>query len=392
MRGIDLLIAEVKQIDDWRKSRGKRYKLFNLLAITILGIIAGADDYVALSAYCKSKKHFLISHNLLDGKHYPSHDIFRIILQSLNKEGFAKLLSSWLEQAVELKDLSSEKSEVLPTKMIHIDGKSLRATRHSSQHSRSALQIISAYCSDSCITIGQSIIDKKSCEKTAIPKLLKMLDLKDSLVTIDAIATTKKNAELIFDAKSDYLLALKKNNKFLFLEVESFFINFENTSLIVDYFKTEEKQHGRIEKRTCRVIDDLRFFPDTKQWKGIKTLICITSERTINEKTSTENRYYISSLPADAQALANAIRKHWTVENNLHWSLDVAFNEDRCRIKNKQAAANFATIRRFALALLKNAKISKLGIKNQRLQAAWDNEFLEEIFAFFLNVYQNNTY
>jgi len=391
MSGIELLVAEVKQIQDWRKARGQRYKLFNLLAITVLAIIAGADDYVALSAYCKSKKDFLIKQGLLDGVRFPSHDLFRTILQSLNKENFAKLLSSWLEQAVDSKDLGEEPLSLLPSKMIHVDGKSLRASRSGKQHSRSALQIVSAYCSDSQVTIGQSIIDKKSCEKTAIPKLLKMLDLKDSLVTIDAIATTKKNAALIIDAKADYLLALKKNNKFFFLEVESFFDNFEDTSLIVDYFREEQKQKGRLEKRTCQIIEDLRFFPDAGDWKGLKTLICITSERTINKKTSKEKRYYLTSLSANAAALANAVRKHWTVENNLHWCLDVAFNEDKCRIKHKQAAANFAAIRRFALALLKNANISKLGIKNQRLQAAWSNDFLEKIFGFFLTVYQVNT-
>jgi len=218
-----------------------------------------------------------------------------------------------------------------------------------------------------------------------------MLDLQDSLVTIDAIATHPKNAALIIDAKADYLLAFKKNNKFFFLEVQSFFENFEGTSLIVDYFEQEQKQKGRFEKRTCQVIEDLRFFPDAQGWKGLKSLICITSERTKNGKISKEKRYYLSSLPAKAKALAQAVRKHWTVENNLHWCLDVAFNEDKCRIRHKQAAANFAAIRRFALALLKNAKMSKLGLKNQRLQAAWSDDFLAKIFDFFLNVYQLNT-
>ena len=215
-----------------------------------------------------------------------------------------------------------------------------------------------------------------------------MINIRYALITIDAIASFKKNAELIIDLEADYLLALKKNNKHLFLEVESFFNNFEDTSLIVDVFQSEDKAHGRIEKRKCQIISDLRFFPDVKDWKGIKSLICVTSQRTLNGKTSHEKRYYVSSLKPDAEILASAIRKHWTVENELHWSLDVAFNEDRCRIKHKQAAANFAAIRRFALALLKNVKLSKIGIKNQRLKAAWSNDFLEKIFTFFLTVSQ----
>ena len=392
MHSIQLLIEEVKQIKDYRKPRGQRYRLHNLLSIIILSVIAGADDYVAISEYCKSKKDFLLKHNLIDGINYPSHDLFRLILQSLNKEQFAKLLANWISRAVELQELPNTNNIKSPQKMIHIDGKSLRASRSGRQHTRSALQIVTAYCSNHSVSVGQSIIDKKSCEKTAIPQLLRMIDIRYALITIDAIASFKKNAELIIDLEADYLLALKKNNKHLFLEVESFFNNFEDTSLIVDVFQSEDKAHGRIEKRKCQIISDLRFFPDVKDWKGIKSLICVTSQRTLNGKTSHEKRYYVSSLKPDAEILASAIRKHWTVENELHWSLDVAFNEDRCRIKHKQAAANFAAIRRFALALLKNVKLSKIGIKNQRLKAAWSNDFLEKIFTFFLTVSQQNTY
>ncbi len=392
MESIDLLVQEVKKIKDHRKKRGQRYRLYNLLSIIILSIIAGADDYVAISEYCKSIKDFLLKHKLIDGHNYPSHDLIRLILQSLDKEQFAKLLANWLRRAVDLQELPITNLEGLPPKMIHVDGKSLRASRIGNQHTRSALQIVTAYCSDDSISIGQSIIDKKSCEKTAIPKLLQILDIKGTVVTIDAIASFKKNAKLIIDSEADYLLALKKNNKHLFLEIESFFEHFESTSLIVDVFQSEEKAHGRIEKRKCQVISDLRFFPDVGEWEGIQSLIYVESQRTLNGKTSIKKRYYVSSLKPNAEVLAQAIRRHWTVENELHWSLDVAFNEDRCRVKHKQAAANFAAIRRFALALLKNAKLSKLGIKNQRLKAAWSDEFLEKTFEFFLAVKKVDTY
>lgn len=385
MESIQLLVSEVKKIKDHRKNRGQRYRLYNLLSIIILSVISGADDYVAISEYCKSKKDFLLKHDLIDGRFYPSHDLFRLILQNLNKEEFAKLLATWLQRAIDLQELPITNPQGLPQKMIHVDGKSLRASRYGNQHTRSALQIVTAYCSNDSISIGQSIIDRKSCEKIAIPKLLKMIDIRGTLVTIDAIASFKQNAKLIIELGADYLLALKKNNKHLFLEVESFFTNFEHTSLIVDVFQSEEKAHGRTEKRTCQIISDLKFFPDVKDWKGIQSLICVESQRTLHGKTSIEKRYYVSSLKPNAKILAHAIRRHWTVENELHWSLDVAFNEDRCRIKHKQAAANFAAIRRFALALLKNAKLSNIGIKNQRLKAAWSNDFLEKVFEFFLN-------
>jgi len=381
MKSIDILVNELKNIEDFRKPRGQRYFLYNLLAIFMLAVIAGADDYVAVSAYAKSKKDFLQKHNLLDGVRYPSHDLFRNILQNLDRAAFSQMLAAWLAQTVENTD--SIPSDSIPAKRIHIDGKSLRASRTSNEHTRSALQIVTAYCSDNALSIGQEVIDKKSCEKTAIPTLIKMLDLKDTLVTIDAIATTKKNASLIISKGADYLLALKKNNKYLFSEVESFFEHFSDTALITDFFESNDKAHGRIEKRSCSIISNLKYFPDADGWEQLKSIICVQSQRTLNGKTSQEKRYYLSSLEPTAKILAQEIRRHWTVENELHWSLDVAFNEDKCRIKHKNAAANFAALRRFALALLKNAEISKLGIKNQRLQAAWDDGFLEKLFDFF---------
>ena len=384
MNGIDILVSETSKIKDFRKPRGQRYKLYNLLSIFILSIIAGADDFVAVETFVKSKKHFLLRHNLIQKNRFPSHDIFRWILMNLDKSELAKLLAIWLQNAVDnipTADFPPNSPDV--PKMIHIDGKSLRATRRGNQHTRSALQIISAYCSNNSLTIGQQIIDKKSCEKTAIPQLIQILDLQSTVVTIDAISSFKTTAALIISKKADYLLALKKNNKHLFLEVESFFDNFINTSIIVDVFSTEENAHGRYEKRTCRIISDLKYLPDVEAWKNLKSLICIDSIRKINNKMSMEKRYYISSLAPNAKMLTDCIRKHWTVENELHWSLDVAFNEDKCKIKDKNAAANFAATRRFALGLLKNAKLSKIGIKNQRLQAAWDDNFLEKLFLFF---------
>jgi hypothetical protein len=180
MDSIQLLLQEVKQIKDNRKSRGQRYRLYNLLSIIILSVIAGADDYVAISEYCKSEKYFLLKHNLIDGRNYPSHDLFRLILQNLNKEQFAKLLANWLNRAIELQELPSTIEGVLPQKMIHIDGNTLRASRSGRQHPRSALQIVTAYCSNNSVSIGQSIIDKKSCEKTAIPQLLRMIDIRNT--------------------------------------------------------------------------------------------------------------------------------------------------------------------------------------------------------------------
>ncbi len=374
---------QVKKIQDFRKARGQRYRLHNLLAIFILAIISGADDFEAVAEFAKSRGDFLKRHQLIENDRFPSHDLFRWILQMIDKQSFSKLLSTWLQTAAE-QIVLKEATVAIPThKMIHIDGKSLRASRSGNQHSRSALQIVSAYCSTNSICLGQLLIDKKSCEKTAIPKLLELLDLQDTLTTIDAMATHPKNAAAIIGKGGDYLLALKKNNKHFYEEVVSFFEHFQHTALITDQIETYDQAHGRKEIRRCMIISNLEYFPDAENWEELTSLICIESQRTIRDKTSHEKRFYLSSLPPKAKALAEAVRKHWTVENELHWSLDVSFNEDRCRIKDKQAAANFAAARRFALGLLKNANISKHSIKTQRLQAAWDTKFLDHLFDFF---------
>jgi predicted transposase YbfD/YdcC len=387
MSGIELLLIDLSKIEDFRKPRGQRYKLCNLLSIFILAIVAGADDFVAVSTFVKSKHSFLEKHGLIGNNRMPSHDIFRRILMLLDKENYSKLLAAWLRfmiSEVSLSDVAPACAQV--SKMIHIDGKSLRASRIGNQHTRSGLQIVTAYCSDNSVSIGQQLIDKKSCEKTAIPQLIEVLDLQSSVVTIDAIVTTKATVQLLARKKADYVLALKKNNKNLFLEVENFFEHFADTALITDIFSVEENSHGRKEKRTCSILSDLKHFPDVQGWENLKSLICVEATRELHGKISVEKRYYLSSLSANAKILANCIRKHWSIENELHWSLDVAFNEDQCRIRDKNAAANFAATRRFALGLLKNANLSKVGIKNQRLQAAWDDNFLEKLFLFLKKI------
>jgi predicted transposase YbfD/YdcC len=327
-----------------------------------------------MALFCKEKSNYLISRKLLDGKNYPSHDLFRYFLISLDKSALANLLVMWLE----LNEISQATPEVILPKLIHIDGKVLRASR-TSEHSRTGLTVLNAFCSNTSITIGEMLIDKKSCEKAAIPKLIETLYLQNSVVTIDAIGTMTHVAAAIIDKKGDYILALKKNNKLFYQEVESFFKHFTGTKLIQDISQTVDNQSGRIEKRTCSIITDLRYFPDAANWKGIKTLIHVRSERTINGKTTIEDRYYISSLRADAIALNYAIRRHWSVENELHWHLDVAFNEDKLRLREKNAALCLAVIRRFVLALFKQLQ-SKESVKAQRLAFAWNENNLDNLF------------
>jgi predicted transposase YbfD/YdcC len=379
MESTEKLVLMMRNVPDFRKPQGQRYKLYNLLTISVLAISAGADTFEDFSAFCQSKESFLEEQGLLTGGRLPSHDLFRWIFMCLDSAAFAIFLGTWLEESVRKAGLPQQgDSSILPLRQIHIDGKSLRATR-TTEHSRTALQVVSAYVSDRELCVGQLLIDGKSSEKTAIPQLIDLLDLKNSHITIDAAGTMKHVAAKIKAKGGEYTLALKKNNKLLYQEVEDFFRVFDTTKLVSLPFTTEENKHGRQEKRVCQVISDLQYFPDAENWVGIRTLVRVQSVQVRGGKVLMEERYYISSLPSDAEILAWVIRRHWSIENNLHWSLDVAFNEDKVRIKNKNAANALSAMRRFALAIIKNVKISKHSVKTQRLMAAWDDSFLGKL-------------
>ena len=374
MTNIEIFTEALHSIPDFRKRQGQRYNLHNLMTIIVLAMSSGSDDFESMALFCVKKSKFLQEQKLLDGKNYPSHDLFRWIMMSIDKSSLANLLVMWLEIQEEPKTDNAANEK----RLIHLDGKVLCATR-TSEHSRTGLLVLNAYCSNTSITIGEMMVDKKSCEKKAIPLLIDELYLKNSVVTIDAAGTMTHVATALIDKGADYILALKKNNKLFYQEVTDFFKHFTGTKLISDFSQTIDNQGGRVEKRTCSIITDLRFFPDAEKWKKLKTLIHIRSERTINGKTAIQDRYYLSSLDSGAQALAYAIRRHWTVENNLHWHLDVAFNEDKLRLREKNAALCLAVLRRFVLTLLKKSK-SNESIKAQRLALAWDENDLLNLF------------
>ena len=370
MPNIEIFTNNLKTLPDFRKPQGQRYKLHNILTIMVLSMLSGCDDFESMALYCEKKVDFLKERGLLDGKNMPSHDLFRWIMLHIDKSAFSKLLCAWLD-SFEKPVVANEDKE---KRMIPIDGKVLRATR-TSVHSKTGLLILNAYCSNTQVTIGEMLVGNKSCEKTAIPLIIETLDLKDDVVTIDAAGTMTHVASAIVGKKGDYILALKKNNKHFFNEVQSFFHNFSGTTLIKDIAQSVDKQGLRTDTRTCCIITDLQYFPDAELWKNLKTLVQIKSQRTINGKTTIEERFYLSSLQYDAAALMKAIRRHWTVENNLHWHLDVAFNEDKLRLKEKNATLCMAVLRRFSLALIKKSK-SKESIKAQRLAMGWNDQDL----------------
>jgi predicted transposase YbfD/YdcC len=237
--------------------------------------------------------------------------------------------------------------------------------------------MVSAWAGENNLVLGQVKVDDKSNEITAIPELLDLLVLKGCIVTIDAMGCQRDIASAIISQEANYILALKGNQGNLLEQTEDSF------RFLAAHSVSEETDagHGRVERRICTVIDDLSMIEQKEQWKNLQSLVRIEAERYFKSTGKTENeiRYYISSLPPDASLLNTSIRSHWRIENSLHWTLDVAFNEDNSRKREGHAAQNFSVLNRIALNLLKNETTTKCGIKGKRLKAGWDNKYLEKI-------------
>jgi len=244
---------------------------------------------------------------------------------------------------------------------------------------KSAIYMVSAWSSCNQLVLGQQRVEDKSNEITAIPKLLLQLDIAGSVVTLDAMGCQTKVADNIIERKADYMLSLKGNQGTLHDDVKCFFES-DKTSPKVG-FESIDGGHGRIEQRTVRASSDIDWLKERNpHWRGLNSIVAVTAQRECNGRTSVETRYFISSLDAtDPQRLGNIVRAHWGIENNLHWVLDYAFDEDASRARKGNSAANMAVVRHIALNLIKADKKSKIGIKNRRLKAGWDNDYLERL-------------
>ena len=242
--------------------------------------------------------------------------------------------------------------------------------------------MVSAWANNGGIVLGQIKVDEKSNEIMAIPGLLKLLEVENCIITIDAMGCQKDIAEKITKKDADYILALKGNHGILHDDVKFFLDdsiknNFKNIKH--DYYETFDKNHGRIEKRKYWITDEITWLDQKCEWSKLNAIGVVESSRTIGNETKTERRYYISSLPLDAKRFGNGIRGHWGIENSLHWVLDIAFREDECRKRKDNSAENFSMLRHIALNLLKQEKTLKRGIKGKRLKSGWDTDYLEKV-------------
>lgn len=366
-------IAEhFESVEDPRIERSKEHLLIDILTIAILAVICGADGWVGIETYGKAKQNWLKTFLALPND-IPSHDTFARVFARLDPEQLQTAFLSWVRSV----------SQLTAGEVIAIDGKTARRSYDKGQE-KGAVHRVSAWASQNRLVSGQRKVDDKSTEITAIPELLKVLDLQGCIVTIDAMGTQKAIAAQIVAQGGDYVLALKGNQGNLFEDVEQLFdwaTSQAFTGSDHDFHETLETGHGRIEKRRCWSLGQVEGLIDGEKWAQLTSIARVEAIRECNGQTSREVRYYISSLAPDAQRLAEAIRTHWSVEHPLHWVLDVAFREDDCRIRTGHAPENFTLLRHLAVSALNQEKTAKVGIKNKRLRAGWDDDYLLKVLA-----------
>lgn len=353
-------------LTDPRIEQRKLYPLESLIFITISATVAGADTWVDVAEFAACKKQWLCKYVHLPEDRTPSHDTIGDFFKRLNPKEFGACFIAW----------TSLVSGITQGELIAIDGKRLRGS-FDRRDGKAAIHMVSAWACANEIVLGQIKVNDKSNEITAIPALLKILELKGAIVSIDAMGCQKEIAEEIIEHGADYILAVKDNQKTLCEQVQQ---QFKITTLASKEEKIE-KNHGRMENRTCSVITNLNFLDEADNWKGIKSVIRIESKRTdmISQTPTNETRYYISSLIRSAKQFNELVRNHWHIETKLHWTLDVVFNEDLSRVRKGYGDENFSILRRIALNLIRLDKTPKISQRNKRNKSAWNDQFLEKM-------------
>lgn len=362
------IIHHFSSIEDPRVNRQKKHQLQDIFFISICAMICGADNWVAIEEFGLAKEEWFTQ--LLGLEHgIPSHDTFGAVYAAIDSDRFGVCFSRWVA------DLAS----ITEGEVIAIDGKCLRRSLDKASK-KAAIYMVSAWwAQQNNLVLGQVKVDDKSNEITAIPKLLSRLDIAGAVVTIDAMGCQKKIAEQIKRQGGDYVFSLKGNQGNLHDDVKTFFTSSLSPAVAsVSY----DGEHGRIETRSIRATTDIAWLQERHNWNSLQSIIAVTAKREIGDKVTEETRYFISSLDAsDPKRLERVVRAHWAIENNLHWVLDIAFDEDSNRTRKGHSAANLAVIRHIALNLIKAEKTSKVGIKIKRLKAGWDNDYLLRIIG-----------
>ena len=373
---IPSLQAHFSELTDPRRDDSRtHHKLKDMIVIAICAVICGADSWVAVESFGRSKYDWLC--RFLQLRHgIPSHDTFNRVFGLIDSVQFERCFLNWIKHVIQVTD----------GQVVAVDGKQLRGSYDTSTH-HPQIHLVSAWASAQSVALGQLKVADHSNEIPAIPQLLEVLAISGCIVTTDAMGCHTQIAQTIIDCGADYLLALKANQKELYEDVKLLFDGILDKRLPdveTDTAQTIDADHGRIETRTATVISDPVLIDPLRRsenFVNLNTVVEVTAHREYNTESTIKSRYYISSLTHDAAQLLEAIRTHWSIENSCHWVLDVGFNEDACRIRKNNGSENFAILRRIALNLLKGEKSTKLGVANKRLKAAWDNDYLITVLS-----------
>lgn len=375
------LIEHFKNLADPRMARTRDHELIDVLVIAICCLLCAGESFNDMEDFGRAKedwfKTFLKLRNGI-----PSHDTFNRVFAAIDPKAFLECFLSWTQSV----------RQAIAQEIVALDGKALRGALNAKE---SIQYIVSAWAEGNGLVLGQWKVEDKSNEITALPELLRVLELAGCIVTIDAMGCQKKIAREIKEADADYVLALKGNQETVHQEVQSFLdetlaekkkqrpagaVVPKAAAALVEW-ETVDKDHGRMETRRYYQSDQLDWFADKDKWEGLASVGMIEATREVKGKVSVERRYYLSSLKLDVQAFARAVRSHWCIENKVHWALDVSFGEDQSRARAGCAAANLATLRRLALNLLKREKTKKRGIRGKQLNASWNHPYLLKLLG-----------
>lgn len=352
-------------IIDPRVDRTRLHNFGDILVIAVCCLLCGGESFYDMEDFGLAKESWFRTFLELPNG-IPSHDTFNRVFAALDPAKFNACFLKWTEGL--RKTISGD--------IVSLDGKALRRAAGGA----GIPFIVNAWSSSNGIVLGQVKVVDKSNEITAVPELLDALLLKGCIVTLDAMGCQRATAAKIVGAEADYVISLKGNQGTLHDEVKAFLEDeAARAPQKLDRFETVEKGHGRIETRVCRQSGRLDWFADLDKWKGLKSVFMVDSVREIKGVATPERRFFISSLPVDAVRALKACRAHWNVENQLHWRLDVQFNEDQCRARTKNAAENLAILRRITLNILNSEKTKKRGIKGKQKNASWNHDYLMKL-------------
>jgi len=363
------LISHFSPVTEPRSAKNMLYPLEEILLLCICAVVSGAEGWKDIATFGRIKVDWLRQFlPYING--IPSEDCIGWVMARLSPRAFQECFVTWTQSVAQITD----------GEVVAIDGKTLRRS-HDRRKGRSAIHMVSAWANANRLSLGQVETEEKSNEITAIPKLLALLELKGCIVTIDAMGCQKAIAEKVVAKGADYVLAVKDNQPQLHEALCDYFetaqaADFEQVPL--SYFEETDAGHGRCEVRRHWLVKDLSTLPEPENWANLQSIGMVESERHEGNQISQERRYYITTLADDAKGFGNAVRAHWGVENQLHWTLDVIFREDESRIRRDHAPANFNTLRQFSLNLLKRS-VPSMSVRQKKYKAGWDDDFRAKI-------------